>query len=186
MRVDCLTDHGAVTVGYLDREAARRYQPALLRGLSPGVTGICPGVVIGGGPKFYGIWLSLSDPECVVMHGSPPSQHTVVEGDARVAVTGEQHYQETLAELHVAAPAVTNLYATLVPYEVTGGKHAGQRSLQVLIDGRPVGELSAVMGARYHEFFREGGRCCEAALAAGSKAYPEVTLRLPRVRAGSS
>lgn len=186
VRVDCLTGHGAVTVGYLDREAARRYQPALMHGLAPVVTGICPGVIMGGGPKFYGIWLNLSDPERVVMHGSPPLQHIVVDSDAQVAVTGEQQYQETLVELHVAAPAVTNLYATLVPYEVTRGKHTGQKSLQVLIDGRPVGELSALMGARYHDLFREGGRCCEAALTAGSKAYPEVTLRLPRVTAGSS
>jgi hypothetical protein len=173
-------------VGYLDREAAKRYQPALMHGLAPGVTGICPGMIMGGGPKFYGIWLSLSDPACVVMHGSPPPQHVVVDGDAQVAVTGEQHYQEALVELHVAAPAVTNLYATLVPYEVTRGRHAGQRSLRVLIDGLPVGELSTLMGARYLDLFREGGRCCEAALTAGSKVYPEVTLRLPRVTADSS
>lgn len=181
VRVDCLTSYGAVTVGYLARELARGYQP-VLRTIPPGVVGICPGMIMGGGAKFYGIWLSVADPTSLLMTSQPSTAQVVVDPDQSVAVTGEQDFHAALATLHGGGSGPVRRYASLRPVAVTRGKHAGEHTLEVVIGDQVVGQLTQTMGQRYLPMFPAGStRCCEAAITPGEKRY-EVTLRLPKVR----
>lgn len=181
VRVDCLTSYGAVTVGYLARELARDYQP-ILRTLPTGVVGICPGQIMGGGAKFYGIWLSVADPSSLLMTSQPSSSQVVVNPDQSVAVTGEQDFHASLAALHGGGSQPVRHYASLRPVAVTRGKHAGEQTLEVVIADQVVRQLTQTMGQRYLPLFPDGStRCCEATITPGEKRF-EVTLRLPKVR----
>lgn len=182
VRVDCLTPHGAVTVGYLDRQNARSYQYPLLTKLPPESIGICRGMIMGGGPKSYGIWLSLADPGSMVMATPPLPGHQLLAPDVSVAVTGEQNYATTLAALHGSVDGPVRHYATLRPARIAKGAHAGEDTLDVLIGGEVVGQLTATMGQRYLPLLRpDVPMCCEASVTPSEKRY-EVTLHLPKMR----
>ena len=100
VRVDCLTEHGAVTVAYIDRHNAPAYQFPLLTQLPRGIVALCRGMIMGGGQKKYGIWLSVGDPATFIISGERPDGHELLAPDKTVAVTGEQNYGEALSRLH--------------------------------------------------------------------------------------
>jgi hypothetical protein len=181
VRVDCLTPHGAVTVGYIDRHSAPAYQYQLLSRVPRDTLGICRGMIMGGGAKHYGIWLSVADPSSMIMSSQPDVGHQLLAPDITVAVTGEQNYATALAALHGGASGPTRHYATLRPVQIAKGVHSGEPTLEVLIGGDAVGQLTATMGQRYLPLLHADiPMCCEACVLPGEKRY-EVTLHLPKV-----
>ena len=92
-------------------------------------------------------------------------------------MTREEHHQDVLAAR--TGPVV----AELRPCTITAGKHAGQDGLEVLLDGRRVGELTRLMAQRYRPMVDEvrarGYRAgCEAELRDDARGV-QVELRLP-------
>lgn len=65
VRVDVRSDAGPAIVGYLAREVAAHYQPALLA-LDANHYGTCAARITGGGEKYYGIYVHLAGPELMV------------------------------------------------------------------------------------------------------------------------
>lgn len=183
VRVDCLTPHGAVTVGHIDRQNAPAYQyPLLSRLPRDGTTAaICRGMIMGGGAKRYGIWLSLADPTSMIMSSQPPAGHELLSPDVTVAVTGEQNYAEALRVIHGGENGTVRHYATLRPAQISTGTRAGEATLEVRIGGEVVGHLTALMGQRYLPLMHPDiPMCCEASITPGEKRY-EVTLHLPKM-----
>jgi hypothetical protein len=110
-----------------------------------------------------------------------PRDLVVLAAERPVTVTGEQHHQDVLAGRSGRVVVV------LHPSTVSRGKYAGQPGLTVVLDGRPVGELTRLMAQRYLPMVREvaaRGRVagCEAWLRADHRGV-QVELRLPAVDA---
>ncbi len=53
------------TAGYVSRETAVLYQPVLLQLQAESKLGWCPGRIMGGGRRSYGIYLHMSPPEAL-------------------------------------------------------------------------------------------------------------------------
>jgi len=70
-------------------------------------------------------------------------QFVLLAAERTVTVTREEHHQDVLAGR--AGPTI----AELRPCTITAGKHAGQDGLEVVLDGRRVGELTRLMAQRY-------------------------------------
>jgi hypothetical protein len=110
-------------------------------------------------------------------HPGLPGELVLLAAERTVTVTREEHHQDVLAGR--AGPTI----AELRPCTITAGKHAGQDGLEVVLDGRRVGELTRLMAQRYRPMVDEvrsrGYRAgCEAVLAADSRGI-QVELRLP-------
>lgn len=112
--------------------------------------------------------------------GGPP---LLLAAERAVTVTREEHHQDVLAGRH--GPAVVELR----PCVIGTGKHAGQRGVEVLLDGHRVGELTRQMSLRYlplvDDVMARGRRPdCEAVLRPDHRGV-QVELRLPAVDADS-
>jgi hypothetical protein len=84
---------------------------------------------MGGGPKKYGIWLSLADPGSMIMSSPPPTGHELLSPDVTVAVTGEQNYTDALHMIHGGATGTVRQAAELVGCSVAvieRGKKSGR------------------------------------------------------------
>lgn len=162
-------DIGGRTVGYLGRDDAASYQPVLLDMLPTAAVGSCPAFVCGGGDHFYGVFLSLGPPECLV------------------TVTDEERHQDVLAGLAQRGrdAEVMPVCASLVPREIARGKHAGQLGLEVRVEDQLVGTLTKLQADRYLPLVQQvaaaGRRAgCEAELSREPKGW-HLSLLLPRV-----
>ena len=110
-------------------------------------------------------------------HPGLPGDLVLLAAERTVTVTREEHHQDVLAGR--TGPTI----AELRPCTITAGKHAGQDGLEVVLDGRRVGELTRLMAQRYRPMVEEvrsrGYRAgCEAVLAADARGI-QVELRLP-------
>ncbi len=110
-------------------------------------------------------------------HPGLPGELVLLAAERTVTVTREEHHQDVLAGR--TGPTI----AELRPCTITAGKHAGQDGLEVVLDGRRVGELTRLMAQRYRPMVDEvrsrGYRAgCEAVLAADARGI-QVELRLP-------
>ncbi|HEX8519819.1 MAG TPA: hypothetical protein VF667_09525 [Pseudonocardia sp.] len=111
---------------------------------------------------------------------APPSGETVLLAAERtVAVTREEHHQDVLAGR--SGPVVVGLR----PCTIGAGKYAGERGVEVGLDGRRVGELTRQMSRRYLPLIdalaARGRRAgCEAQLRLDHRGV-QVELRLPAV-----
>lgn len=175
---------GGRTVGYLPRELASEYQPAL-RGL--GAVGWCEGRIMGGKGRPYGIFLYLGAPERLVL-GNSSDGVEMLAPDRVTTVTGEQKHQDVLEQLpgEQSDGVFPPMVATLVRSEVSGGKYAGEPCLEVRIDGRRVGELTRRMSERYlplveQVIARGGTPGCEAFIRRVDGKGIQVELRTPKV-----
>ena len=75
--------------------------------------------------------------------GSIPTDLVLLAAERAVTVTREEHHQDVLSGR--AGRAVVELR----PCTIASGKHAGQDGLEVVLDGRRVGELTRLMAQRY-------------------------------------
>ena len=110
-------------------------------------------------------------------HPGLPGELVLLAAERTVTVTREEHHQDVLAGR--TGPTI----AELRPCTITAGKHAGQDGLEVVLDGRRVGELTRLMAQRYRPMVDEvrarGYRAgCEAVLADDARGI-QVELRLP-------
>ena len=115
-------------------------------------------------------------------HPGLPGELVLLAAERTVTVTREEHHQDVLAGR--TGPTI----AELRPCTITAGKHAGQNGLEVVLDGRRVGELTRLMAQRYRPMVDEvrsrGYRAgCEAVLAADARGI-QVELRLPSATEG--
>lgn len=175
------------TVGYLAREDAAHYQPTLLGLLNSGSLGWCPAFICGGGERYYGVFLRVSEPDRLVPVNSPEGLY-LLPADRQAAVTGEERHQDVLAEVAQRAgrAQTMSLFAVLAVSEIVKGKYAGQPGVEVLVDGRRVGELTKVQADRYLSMVREAQRTgqrlgCDARLSNGPKGW-QVAVLLPDMR----
>lgn len=178
VRVDLSASDGWVTVGYLAREGAVHYQPVLLRmmqaGLLPTVEGrICRAQ---GGP--LAVYLHLAEADACVLANQPRPGARVLRPERPCAVTGENKHQDVLEPL-LASDRRSQLWATLHPATITSGKYAGDPTIEVRLDGKRVGALTAAQAARYIDQVPSEGAVCQAELGRGAKSI-EVKVFLPQ------
>ena len=109
--------------------------------------------------------------------GSIPTDLVLLAAERAVTVTREEHHQDVLSGR--TGRAVVELR----PCTIASGKHAGQDGLEVVLDGRRVGELTRLMAQRYRpmvDHLTAGGyrAGCEAFLQDDARGT-QVELRLP-------
>ncbi len=109
--------------------------------------------------------------------GSIPTDLVLLAAERAVTVTREEHHQDVLSGR--TGRAVVELR----PCMIASGKHAGQDGLEVVLDGRRVGELTRLMAQRYRpmvdDLTARGYRAgCEAFLQEDARGT-QVELRLP-------
>src|SRR5262245_40291082 len=105
----------------------------------------------------------------------------MVDGDAAITVTREEHHQNALARYAPAPGGERRVAVELTWCTVGSGKYTGQRVIEVRLDGRRVGELTYLMSQRYAPLVtRVNGRAgCESVIVREAKGL-QLTLRLPR------
>ena len=109
--------------------------------------------------------------------GSIPTDLVLLAAERAVTVTREEYHQDVLSGR--TGRAVVELR----PCPIASGKHAGQDGLEVMLDGRRVGELTRMMAQRYRpvvDHLTAGGyrAGCEALLHDDARGT-QVELRLP-------
>jgi hypothetical protein len=163
-------------VGRLDGHDVAAYRPVLLRLAEQGFLGACPAEVTVAGTLV----LDLA-PASHCVFGNFPGDLVLLAPQRTVTVTREEHHQEVLAG------RTGRVAVALRPSAIIAGKYAGQRGLEVMLDGRRVGELTRLMAERYlslvDEVAARGRRAgCEALLRPDDRGV-QVELRLPAVEA---
>ena len=128
-------------------------------------------------------WHRLDQP----WHRDPTTGRLLLDAQRTVVLTGEEHHQDWLRR-YVPHPgaAPRPVLLSLAFGLVTRGERAGQGTIEALLDGRRVGELTHRMTTRYQPVLRaamgEGGRPdCRGRLIIGRRGLVEVELRLPAV-----
>lgn len=137
------------TVGYLSREAATDYQPVLMDLHTSGRLGWCHARIAGGGQRYCGVFLELSEPEALVP-ANDPGGLSILTPDRTVAVTRRQDHQDVLHNI-LGARSDAMAYASLASSTIATGKYQGHPCIEVRIDGHRIGEFSQKMSERYLE-----------------------------------
>lgn len=106
----------------------------------------------------------------------------VLPPDREVVVTREEDHQDVLATHHRPGAAPTPVTVELWSSTVTRGKYRGDYAVEVRLDGRRVGELTAAMSARYRHLVDVVGpvRCRGVVTHDGRRGF-QVDLKLPDV-----
>ncbi|MEJ2865044.1 hypothetical protein [Actinomycetospora flava] len=113
----------------------------------------------------------------------PPRQAgpRVLDPDREVVVTREEDHQDVLARHHRPGAAPRPLTVELWSSSVTRGKYRGDYAVEVRLDGERVGELTALMSARYRHLVDVVGPVrCRGVVTHGDRGY-QVDLKLPDV-----
>ncbi|MEJ3653696.1 excalibur calcium-binding domain-containing protein [Actinomycetes bacterium KLBMP 9759] len=114
---------------------------------------------------------------------------TLLESERTVVVTKEEFHQAALA-LYAPRPdgQPRHVAAELVFAPITYGAHAGERGIEVRLDGYRVGELTYAMSQRYapmvEDVLRRGGRAGAEAHVRSDPRGLQIDLRMPK--AGSA
>ena len=179
VKVRMAAGHQWLTVGYLPREVAARWQQTLKGLESRGVLASCLARIYkdgnGGGHQVV---LRLSNPESAVPGNGLPEGATVLDAERECAVTGEQQYQDALSG---RGGWLGPVWATLHPGTVPGGKQSGAPTVEARVDGQTVGTLTAAQGERYGALTNQGAVvACEAEIFEGTRGR-EVRIFLPKV-----
>ena len=99
--------------------------------------------------------------------------------DEPVTVTREEDHQDVLARHHRAGSPPTTVAAELWSSRVTAGRRRGGYAVEVRVDRRRVGELTAAMSARYRHLVDLAGPVrCRAVITYGDRGF-QIDLRLP-------
>lgn len=106
----------------------------------------------------------------------------VLPPDREVVVTREEDHQDVLATHHRPGAAPTPVTVELWSSTVTRGKYRGDYAVEVRLDGRRVGELTAAMSARYRHLVDVVGpvRCRGVVTHDGRRGF-QVDVKLPDV-----
>lgn len=175
-------------VGYLPREDAADYRPALDRLWQDGTLATCPARIMGGGKRPYGIFLHLARPERA-RRANTADGIEVVDCDRTVAVSRSRDHIDVI-ERAVGGldPDEFGQYPPLVCQLVEGvvsrGKYEGEPSIEVRLDGQRIGELTQTMTDRYWHLLADGSWVgCEVVICREEDGGLDVKAKLPAVSA---
>ncbi|MFD4640617.1 hypothetical protein ACFWN2_25100 [Lentzea sp. NPDC058436] len=184
VRVDLLRGDGsAITAGYLRAEQAADYRPLLLDLADRGEVGSCPARIIGGDQRF-GVHLHLGAPRLLLLDHEALGTAPTLTAEHQVAVVGEQVHQHVLHRV-VDGRTPAHVIAELRDCRIARGSHTGEHTLEVLLEGESIGQLTYAMGLRYCDVVQEwrartGRALCEAVITNEGTRGLQANLLLPK------
>ncbi|MGW6933768.1 hypothetical protein ACWGE0_27185 [Lentzea sp. NPDC054927] len=185
VRVDLLRGDGsAITAGYLRGDQAADYQPLLLELADRGEVGSCPARIMGGGHRYYGVHLHLGTPRLLLLDHEALGTAPTLPAEHQVNVTGEEAHQHVLHRV-VNGRTPVHVIAELRDCRITKGSHIGEHTLEVLLEGERIGQLTYAMGLRYCDVAQEwrartGRALCEAVITNEGTRGLQAKLLLPK------
>jgi hypothetical protein len=185
VRVDLLRGDGsAITAGYLRGDQASDYQPLLLELAERGEVGSCPARIMGGGQRYYGVHLHLGVPRLLLLDHEALGTAPTLPAEHQVNVTGEEAHQYVLHRV-VNGRTPVHVLAELRDCRIAHGNHTGEHTLEVLLEGERVGQLTYAMGLRYCDVAQEwrartGRALCEAVITNEGTRGLQTKLLLPK------
>jgi hypothetical protein len=185
VRVDLLrSDGSAVTAGYLRADQAADYQPLLLELAERGEVGSCPARIMGGGHRYYGVHLHLGVPRLLLLDHDALGTAPTLPAEHQVSVTGEEAHQHVLHRV-VNGRTPVHVIAELRDCRIAEGSHVGEHTLEVLLEGERIGQLTYAMGLRYSDVAQEwrartGRALCEAVITNEGTRGLQAKLLLPK------
>ncbi|MEU0882650.1 hypothetical protein ABZ345_28930 [Lentzea sp. NPDC005914] len=185
VRVDLLRGDGsAITAGYLRGDQAAGYQPLLVQLAERGEVGSCPARIVGGGQRYYGVHLHLGAPRLLLLDHEALGTAPTMPAEHQVNVTGEEAHQHVLHRV-VNGRTPVHVIAELRDCRIAKGTHVGEHTLEVLLEGERVGQLSYAMGLRYCDLAQEwrartGRALCEAVITNEGTRGLQTNLLLPK------
>ncbi len=177
VRVDLLGPDGPGKAGYLPADVAPAWRSVLQEIERQGAVTSCRARVFRGGNARgdFVVVLRLAPPERALALNAPPAGAELLEPERECAVTGENKHQDAIGT------RLGPVWATLHAAQVERGASAGAETIEVRIEGRRVGELTAAQGARYASLLsRAQDVACEAEVFQG-RTVAEVRTFLPKV-----
>ncbi|MGI5501593.1 hypothetical protein [Lentzea sp. CA-135723] len=184
VRVDLLRGDGsAVTAGYLRGEQAGEYEPLLRELAERGEVGSCPARIVGGGQR-YGVHLHLGSPRLLLLDHDALGTAPTLPAEQQVAVVGEHAHQYVLHRV-VDGRTPAHVIAELRDIRIARGSHVGEHTLEVLLEGESIGQLTHAMGLRYCDMAqqwraRTGRALCEAVITNEGTRGLQANLLLPK------
>lgn len=179
------TQVGQVQIGRLPDEHDAEYRPTLDWLWRNGSAGFCQVDVtrMPTGPRAR---LRLGPPESVLIENDSTGL-VMLEPEATVTVTDEEHHQRQLARYRPQGHERRRVAVELGWCTIRSGKYRGQRAVEVRLDGGRVGQLTYLMSQRYgppvdRVTAASGRPGCEALVFHGKRGV-ELELRLPREHA---
>ncbi|WP_434448009.1 hypothetical protein [Lentzea sp. E54] len=185
VRVDLLRGDGsAATAGYLRAEQAADYHPLLRELAERGEIGSCPARIIGGGQRYFGVHLHLGAPRLLLLDHEALGTAPTLPAEQQVTVTGEAAHQHVLHRV-VNGRTPVHVIAELRDCRIAKGSHTGEHTLEVLLEGESVGQLTYAMGLRYYDMAEEwrvrtGRALCEAVITNEGTRGLQANLLLPK------
>jgi hypothetical protein len=185
VRVDLLRGDGsAITAGYLRDDQAADHQPLLLELAERGEVGSCPARIVGGGQRSYGVHLHLGDPRLLLLDHEALGTAPTMPAEHQVTVTDQDAHQLVLHRV-VNGRTPVHVIAELRDCRIATGTHVGEHTLEVLLEGELIGQLSYAMGLRYCEMAQEwrtrtGRALCEAVITNEGTRGLQAKLLLPK------
>ncbi|NGY66433.1 hypothetical protein G7043_46885 [Lentzea sp. NEAU-D13] len=185
VRVDLLRGDGsAITAGYLRGDQAADYQPLLLELAERGEVGSCPARIMGGGQRYYGVHLHLGVPRLLLLDHEALGTAPTLPAEHQVNITGEEAHQHVLHRV-VNGRTPVHVIAELRDCCIAEGSHIGEHTLEVLLEGERIGQLTYSMGLRYCDVAQEwrartGRALCEAVITNEGTRGLQTKLLLPK------
>ncbi|SDG87588.1 hypothetical protein SAMN05216553_112224 [Lentzea fradiae] len=185
VRIDLLRGDGsAVTAGYLRGEQAAGYQPLLNELAERGEAGSCPARITGGGQRQYNVHLHLGPPRLLRLDHEVLGTTPTLPADQQVTITDEEAHQHVLHRV-VEGRTPAHVIAELKDCCISEGPHTGEHTLEVLLEGERIGQLSYAMARRYYERVqdwrsRTGRALCEAVITNEGTRGLHAKLLLPK------
>jgi len=185
VRVDLLRGDGsAITAGYLRGDQASDYQPLLLQLADRGEVGSCPARIMGGGQRYYGVHLHLGAPRLLLLDHEALGTAPTLPAEQQVTVTDQEAHQHVLHRV-VNGRTPVHVIAELRDCRIDKGSHIGEHTLEVLLEGERIGQLTYAMGLRYCDMAQEwrartGRALCEAVITNEGTQGLQAKLLLPK------
>jgi hypothetical protein len=185
VRVDLLRGDGsAITAGYLRGDQAADYRPLLFQLAERGEVGSCPARILGGGQRHYGVHLHLGAPRLLLLDHEALGTAPTMPAEQQVSVIGEEAQQYVLHRV-VNGRTPVHVIAELRDCRIAKGSHTGEHTLEVLLEGESIGQLTYAMGLRYCEMAQEwrartGRALCEAVITNEGTRGLQAKLLLPK------
>lgn len=185
VRVDLLRGDGsAVTAGHLRTDQATDYQPLLLELAQRGEVGSCPARILGNSHGYYSVHLHLGAPRLLLLDHEALGTAPTLPAERQVTLTDEEAHQLVLHRV-VNGRTPVHVIAELKDCRITKGPHTGEHTLEVLLEGERVGQLTYATALRYYEMVqdwraRTGRALCEAVITNEGTRGLHAKLLLPR------
>ena len=183
VRVDLLRGDGsAVTAGYLRNDHAATYQPLLLQLAERGEVGSCPARILG--ERHLSVHLHLGDARLLLLDHEALGTAPTLPAEQQVGITEEEAHQHVLHRV-VNGRTPVHVIAELRDCRIAKGTHTGEPTLEVLLEGERIGQLSHAMGLRYCDVAqdwraRTGRALCEAIIVNEGTRGLHAKLLLPK------